>query len=250
MKKSKLLLILLGAWCGLSACESPAVSTPPAPRVEEVIQGPPPVYQYPFRTPSQLEEVIEWGRLPEGPLREKARQESNRIFKEGALLGTKLSKTLIEQVKTRPVDEAIAEIRAQLTAEQGTEHHAFTAQVLAMSLLNHFLAEGQLHHTAPAMLSKKLLAPEAQSVIAFATETLIAQGNPNADLLAASLYTLRGYWTEAQLQAQASLAMREATVWLDRKAACTTCSAKNPSSDVRQQQIRAGLADLQRLIDG
>lgn len=234
----------------LVACEQTPSQAPLPIRPEEVVQSPPPLYAYPLAAPQGFAEQVAWGRLPEGPIRDRSREEAQRLFRAGARRGYELSRAFIEQTKTHAVEVALAATQQQLQAEAGMPHQSYTEQVLATRLLNHYLAQGQLPQVAPRRLAQRKLTPDQQKIVGFATTLLIRNHYPNPDLLAAMLTTLKGYWTDERIRTEASQAMQDGEAWLAYKAACTTCAAKNDpiDADLRVRQVQSGLADLQRLM--
>jgi hypothetical protein len=233
----------------VSGCAQAPSQAPLPIRPQAVVQTPSPLYAYPLAAPPGMAEKVAWGRLPEGPVRDQARAEAQQLFRVGARQGYDLSDAFIEQEQTNSVEEALVSTRARLQLLAGTPHQSYAEQVLATRLLNHYLAQNRLTQVAPTILAQQKLTSAQQQVVGFATELLIRNGSPNADLLAATLTTLKGYWTDVQIAASARQAIATAQAWLAERTPCDTCAAKDGPIDagLRLQQVAAGITDLQGL---
>ncbi|GIV60291.1 MAG: hypothetical protein KatS3mg043_1380 [Rhodothermaceae bacterium] len=191
---------------------------------------------------------MEWGRLPEGPEREQAKRASGKIALPAFQKGVNLFAAFQKEAASGPIETALAYLERELAVLD--EPHRFMAgQVLALRLLDAYLADGALNQTPPEALARRTLDAETQAVVAFATEQLTAHNNPNAHLVAATLQTLRGYWPEATIRMHAQKTLAAAEAYLARPP-CDTCPptpAKTTSTNSLENQIRAGVEALKPL---
>ena len=224
-----------------SACQNPAQEEGPVMGLAASMSVAQPVYQYPIANPPGYDDVMEWGQLPEGPERDKAREASKRLALPAMQTGVNLFAEFRKEAESSSVQTALAHLESNLATFD--EPQRFIAgQMLALRLLDQYLAgAGKLNTTPPEALARRTLDPDTQAIVAFATEQLIAYDNPNAHLIAATLQTLRGYWPEATIRVHAQKTIAAAEAYLARRT-CDTCppAQKSPTRPV-MDQIRAGL---------
>ncbi len=230
----------------LSACQNPAQEEAPVIGLAASMSVAQPVYQYPLANPPGYDDVAEWGRLPEGPEREKAREASKRLALPGMQAGVNLFAGFRKEAASASVETALAHLERELATFD--EPQRFMAgQMLAIRLLDEYLADGALWRTPPEALARRTLDADTQAVVAFATEQLTAHDSPNAHLMAATLQTLHGYWPEATIRAHAQKALAAAEAYLARRT-CDTCSpAKTTPTGPVADQIRSGIDALKPL---
>lgn len=239
---SALVFILL-----FSACQHPAQEEGPVIGLAASMSVAQPVYQYPLANPPGYDDVMEWGRLPEGPERDKAREASKRLALPAMQTGVNLFAEFRKEAASSSVETALAQLRADLASYDEVDRY-MAGQMLAVMLLDQYLAgSGKLWQTPPEALARRTLDPDTQAIVAFATEQLTAHDSPNAHLVAATLQTLRGYWPKATIRAHARKTLAAAEAYLARRS-CDTCpSAKTTPTRPVIDQIRSGLEALKPL---
>ncbi|WP_457654158.1 hypothetical protein [Rhodocaloribacter sp.] len=147
-----------------------------------------------------------------------------------------------KEAASASVETALAHLERDLATFD--EPQRFMAgQMLAILLLNDYLAGGALWQTPPEALARRTLDADTQAIVAFATEQLTTHDSPNAHLMAATLQTLRGYWPEAKIRAHAQKTLAAAEAYLARHT-CDTCPAKTSPTNPAVDQIRSGLEAL------
>lgn len=208
---------------GLTGCQAPTADSAKSP-TEEALRTATPVHLYNFATPEGLP---------------RAGEAYDRLSKDGMADGVALL-VHFDASQGRPAAEQVAAARAALDALGETPHRYMTEQVLGVLLLNEFLAGGALTTTPAAVLAERSLSREAQTVVGFATELLLRNRYHNADLMAAGLRSLQGYWPAERIAAAAREALTAAEAYL---AGLPAAKAAAP----RDAALREGLVALQRL---
>lgn len=141
--------------------------------------------------------------------------------------------------------DAIETIRGVLS-EKEERQRAIAAQATAMMLLDHHLADGILSSTSTDELARKNIDVHDQELVAFAIDLLVESRNPNADLIAAAISTLDGYWMDNRMRSTAASAERAAREAVEQSLECTDCGITGATRD-RMGQIKEGIAQLRRL---
>lgn len=180
-------------------------------------------YAYAFGTPPALVDKLNWGRL-EGEERDQARAESMRLGREGFGVITPLLASMEDDLTQ--TEEPLRVAREIVAEVEGTDAQFLAEQAVGLMLLNHFMAGGKIEAIDPATLVKRDLTDGQQEVVAFATELMIRNENPNASLMASCLQTLEGYWSAEQIQQQARAAAQGAQRYVDYLRECSDCGNK------------------------
>ncbi len=231
-----------------SACQNPVQEERPVPGLATSMEISQATYLYPLASPAGYEDIMEWGRLPDGPERERAKQASRNIALPAFQKGVNLLAAFQNEAASTSTRTALVHLERDL-ATLDEPQRSLAGQLLAIRLLDEYLAGGALDETPPEALARRTLDAEAQAVVAFATEQLTTHNNPNAHLVSATLQTLRTYWPEATIRMHAQKTLAAAEAYLARSA-CDTCSpvpAHKISKNSLNNQIRAGVEALKPL---
>ncbi|RMF56826.1 MAG: hypothetical protein D6746_12045, partial [Bacteroidetes bacterium] len=111
-------------------------------------------YLYPLASPPGYEDIMEWGRLPEGPEREQAKRASDKMALPAFQKGVNLFAALQKEAASASIETALAHLKRELAALD--EPQRFMAgQVLALRLLDAYLAGGALNQTPPEALARR-----------------------------------------------------------------------------------------------
>ncbi|RME28523.1 MAG: hypothetical protein D6806_02755, partial [Deltaproteobacteria bacterium] len=123
-----------------STCQNPAIAQA--------------AYLYPLASPPGYEDIMEWGRLPEGPEREQAKRASDKMALPAFQKGVNLFAAFQKEAASGPIETALAYLERELAVLD--EPHRFMAgQVLALRLLDAYLAGGALNQTPPEALARR-----------------------------------------------------------------------------------------------
>jgi hypothetical protein len=129
----------------------------------------------------------------------------------------------LAEPKALPSAEDLSAYAALLAEQEGEVYHSALEQTVAFFILDTVFRPDSDTKSYLA-LEREAFSPEEQAAAGFATRLLVKNHSPNADLIAASLEAVEGYWSEAEIR-EAARATREATdLWL--AARCGDCEAK------------------------
>ena len=121
-----------------------------------------------------------------------------------------------------PTSDALRAFTDFLARHRGSAHHALLEQTIAYKVLEtvYPVSNGTFEDTS----SRRALTAEEQDAVGFATRLLVANDNPNADLIVAALGGLRGHWSEQAIKDHAAHAQESARTWL-AELGCSDCLA-------------------------
>jgi hypothetical protein len=209
-------------------------------------------HTYAMTTPASLRHIDAWNLLPEGPQREAARAAS-----DDHLIGMQRGLTQFvlfqERAEQTSQEDALAWLEG-MVSEAASEDHAWMAeQFLGYSLIDAYLAKGDINVAAPSMWANHQLTKAEAAVLGFGVELLRRNSHHNADLTAATLQALQPHWKQARVSAAASDFAQAAHDYLAYEPSCEGCRSKQPNEttstfvEQRSHEIRAGIEILEAL---